>query len=112
MEIPPEIKAYFEAKKGHFGAIDNYFADDVCIEDIGQNDTINGFDNCKKWLKEKSRQYKMETKIVEIKTEENGNIKVSTLANVNYSPNNFLFDYIFTIHNEKIKTIKIVYTGK
>jgi hypothetical protein len=54
----------------------------------------------------------METKIVEIKAEENGNIKVSTLVNVNSSPDNFPFDYFFTVENEKIKAVKIIYTGK
>jgi hypothetical protein len=112
MENIPQIEAYFEAKKGNFDKIDNYFADDVYIEDTGKNDTINGCGNCKKWLKEKSQQYKMETKIVEIKAEKNGNIKVSTLVNVNSSPDSFPFDYFFTIKNEKIKTVRIIYTGK
>jgi hypothetical protein len=39
----------------------------------------------------------METKIVEIKAEENENIKVSTLVNVNSLPDNYPFDYFFTI---------------
>jgi len=112
MEITPQIKAYFEAKKGNLDTIDNYFADDVCIEDAGENDTIKGCDNCKKWLKEKSQQYKIETKIVEIKAEKNGNIKVSILVNVNSAPDKFLFDYFFTIKNEKIKTVRIIYAGK
>jgi hypothetical protein len=59
MEITPQIKAYFEAKKGNFDAIDNYFAEDVCVEDTGENDIIKGCSNCKKWLKEKSQQYKV-----------------------------------------------------
>ena len=112
MEITPQIKAYFDAKKGNFDTIDNYFADDICIEDTGENDTINGCDNCRKWLKEKNQQHKMETEIIEIKAEENGDIKVSTLVNINSSLNNFPFDYFFTIKDEKIKTIRIIYTGK
>jgi hypothetical protein len=31
MEITPQIKAYFEAKKGNFDAIDNYFANEVAL---------------------------------------------------------------------------------
>jgi hypothetical protein len=112
MEITPQIKAYFEAKKGNFDTIDTHLADDVRIEDTGESDAINGRDNCKQWLKDKSLQYNMETKIVETKTEENGDIKVSTLVNVNASPDNFPFDYFFTMKNEKIKAVRIIYTGK
>jgi hypothetical protein len=111
MEITPQIKAYFEAKKGNFDVNAHYFADDICIEDTGENNIIQGYADCKKWLKEKSQQYEMETKIIEIKAEEDGNIKVSTLVNVHSSPDHFPFDYFFTVENEKIKSVKIVYTG-
>jgi hypothetical protein len=35
MEMTPRVKAYFEAKDGDFDAIDDYFTDDVQIEDAG-----------------------------------------------------------------------------
>jgi hypothetical protein len=110
MEMPPQIKAYFEAKDGNFGAIDSYFADDILIEDTGENDIIKGFDNCKEWLKEKSRQYEMKTKIVDITADENGTIKVSVLVNGNFAAGDYPFDYYFTVINKKIKTVKIIRT--
>jgi hypothetical protein len=67
MEMIPQIKAYFEATDGDIDIIDNYFAENVCIEDTGETDVIKGFDNCKKWLKDKKQQYQMETKIVDLK---------------------------------------------
>jgi hypothetical protein len=112
MEITPSIQAYFEAKAGNVDFIDNYFAEDICIEDTGENDVIKGLGNCKKWLTEKSRQYKMETKIADIKTEENGNIKVSVLVSGNFAPGTYPFDYYFTLIDEQIKNVKIIYMGK
>jgi hypothetical protein len=112
MEMIPQIQAYFAAKAGNINLIDNYFADDICIEDTGENDIIKGFDNCKKWLKDKSLQYKMETKIIAIKKEENGIIKVSVSVTGDFAPGVFPFDYFFTIISGKIKTVKIAYTGE
>jgi hypothetical protein len=112
MEIAPQIKAYFEAKDGNIDAIDRYFADNIQIEDTGENDIIKGFDNCKKWLKEKSQQYEMKTKIVGITADEKGMIKVSVLVSGNFAVGDYPFDYYFMIIDEKIKTVKIMYTGK
>ncbi|GHV03129.1 hypothetical protein AGMMS50229_01340 [Campylobacterota bacterium] len=112
MEIIPEIKAYFEAKDGIIDSIDNYFTDDIRIEDTGENNIITGFGECKIWLQKKSQQYKMETRIVDIITDTDGIIKVSVLVSGNFSPNSFPFDYYFTIKNGKIKNVKIVYTGE
>jgi hypothetical protein len=97
MEITPKIKAYFEVKDVNFNAIDNYFTDDIRIENTGENDTIQGFGNCKKWLKEKNQQYEMKTKVVDITADENGTIKVSVLVS-----ENFVTDYYFTITNKKM----------
>ena len=110
MGIIPQIQAYFEAKKGNVNLIDDFFADDIYIEDAGENGIIKGFDNCKKWLENKSRQYKMETKIVGI-IEENGLMKVSVLVTGDFAAGVFPFVYFFTIINGKIKTVKIIYTG-
>jgi ketosteroid isomerase-like protein len=93
MEMLPQIKAYFEAKDGNVNAIDNYFADDILIEDTGENDIIKGSDNCKKWLKEKSRQYEMQTKIVDITADKNETIKVSVLVSGNFAVGDYPFDY-------------------
>jgi hypothetical protein len=112
MEIPPQIKAYFEAKDGNADAIDNYFTDDILIEDTGKNDIIQGFDNCKEWLKGKSRQYEMKTEIVDIVANENGTAKVSVLVSGNFAIGDYPFDYYFTLINKKIKTVKIIYTGE
>ncbi|MHB9294212.1 hypothetical protein Holit_03338 [Hollandina sp. SP2] len=112
MEIMLSIQAYFEAKAGNVDLIDNYFAEDICIEDTGENNTIKGIGNCKKWLKAKSQQYKMETKIAEIKTEQNGIIKVSVFVSGNFASGTYPFDYYFTIIDEKIKNVKIIYMGK
>jgi hypothetical protein len=112
MEIIPQIQAYFDAKTGDVNLIDNYFAEDICIEDTGENDVIKGFDNCKKWLKDKSQQYQMETKFVDVKNEENGIIKVSVIVTGNFAPENYPFDYYFSIINEKIKMVKIIYMGE
>jgi hypothetical protein len=112
LEDFPQIMAYFEAKGGNFSAIDNYFANDIQIEDTGENDIVKGFDNCKKWLQEKSQQYKMETKIVDITADEKGTIKVSVLVSGDFAVGEYPFDYYFTIRDEKIKTVKIMYTGK
>jgi hypothetical protein len=112
MKISPEIQAYFDAKNGAVDSIDNYFTNDICIENTGKNNVINGFDNCKKWLKEKSQQYKMQTKIVDIKTKENENIKVSVLVSGNFAPGAFPFDYYFITMDRKIKAVKIIYTGE
>jgi hypothetical protein len=111
MEMTPQIKAYFEAKDGNVDAIDNYFSDDILIEDTGENDIIQGFDNCKEWLKGKSRQYEMQTKIVGMTADENGTIKVSVLVSGNFAIGDYPFDYYFTVINNKIKTVKIIYTG-
>ena len=111
MEMIPQIQAYFEAKKGAVNLIDDYFADDICIEDTGENDIIKGFDNCKKWLENKSRQYKMETTIVKM-AEENGMTKVSVSVTGDFAAGVYPFDYFFTISNGKIKSIKIIYTGE
>jgi hypothetical protein len=111
MEITPQIKAYFEAKDGNLSAIDNYFADDIQIEDTGENDIINGSDSCKKWIAKKSRQYEMKTKIADIKTDENGTIKVSVSVSGSFAPGDYPFDYYFIMLNEKIKNVKIIYTG-
>jgi hypothetical protein len=54
MKISAEIEAYFAAKKGNVDAINPYFSEDICIEDTGENNFIEGYSNCKKWLKEKS----------------------------------------------------------
>jgi hypothetical protein len=112
MEMLPQIKAYFEAKGGNLDAIDNYFSDDIQIEDTGENDIIKGFDNCKKWLKGKSQQYEMKTEIVDITANENGTIKVSVMVSGNFAVGEYPFDYYFTVINKKIKTVKIIYTGK
>ncbi|MDR1094851.1 MAG: hypothetical protein LBL31_00500 [Spirochaetaceae bacterium] len=112
MEIAPQIKAYFEAKDGNINAIDCYFADDIEIEDTGENDIIQGFDNCRKWHKEKSRQYEMKTKIAGITAGDKGTVKVSVLVSGNFAVGDYPFDYYFTIIGEKIKTLKIMYTGK
>jgi hypothetical protein len=112
MEMIPQIQAYFEAKAGNVNLIDNYFAEDICINDTGENDIIKGFDNCKKWLKDKSQQYKMETKIIDLKNEENGTIKVSVSVSGNFAPGSFPFDYYFTIMSGKINSVQINYMGK
>jgi hypothetical protein len=112
MEIVPSIQAYFEAKAGNVDLIDNYFTDDICIEDTGENNVIKSLGNCKKWLKEKSQRYKMETKISDTKTEENGTIKVSVLVSGNFAPETYPFDYYFTIIDGRIKNVKIIYMGK
>ncbi|GHV90805.1 hypothetical protein AGMMS50268_13080 [Spirochaetia bacterium] len=112
MEIIPEIQAYFDAKQGSVDSIDNYFAKNIRIEDTGENTIINGFDNCKKWLKEKSQQYEMETKVVGIQSEDNGSIKVSVLVSGNFAPGHFPFDYYFIITDGKIKDVKIIYMGE
>ena len=112
MEMIPHIQAYFEAKDGDVNLIDNYFADDICIEDTGENDVIKGFDNCKKWLKDKSQQYQMQTKIVAVNNEENGTIKVSVTVTGNFAPGSYPFDYYFTIINDKINSVKINYMGE
>jgi hypothetical protein len=111
MEMIPQLQAYFDAKSGRVNLIDDYFADDICIEDTGENDIIKGFDNCKKWLENKSRQYKMETKIVKT-AEENGIIKVSVSVTGNFAAGVYPFDYFFTIINGKIRSVKIIYTGE
>jgi hypothetical protein len=111
MEMIPQIQAYFEAKSGKVNMIDDCFADDICIEDTGENETVKGFENCKKWLENKSRQYKMETKI-EQTAFENGMIKVSVSVTGNFAAGVYPFDYFFTITHDKIKSVKIVYTGK
>jgi hypothetical protein len=110
MEMIPQIQAYFEAKSGKVNLIDGCFADDICIEDTGENEVIRGFGNCKKWLENKSWQYKMETKIEKM-AEENGMIKVSVSVTGDFAAGVFPFDYFFTITNEKIKSVKIMYTG-
>ena len=112
MKLTPEIKAYFDAKSGSVDSIDNVFANDIRIEDTGENIIINGFDNCKKWLEEKNQQYKMETKIVDMQTEETGKIKVSVMVSGNFAPGKFPFDYYFVILDGKIKDVRIVYTGE
>jgi hypothetical protein len=112
MKLTSEIKAYFDAKSGSVDSIDNVFANDIRIEDTGENTVINGFDNCKKWLEEKNQQYKMETTIVDIQTEKTGKIKVSVLVSGNFAIGNFPFDYYFIVTDGKIKDIKIVYIGK
>jgi hypothetical protein len=112
MEIIPQIKAYFEAKAGNVNLIDNYFAEDICIEDTGENDVIKGFDNCKKWLKDTEQKYKMETKIVDVKSEENGITKVSVMVSGNFAAGDYPFDYYFSIIDGKIKTVKILYMGE
>ena len=91
--------------------IDDYFADDICIEDTGENDIIKGFDNCKKWLENKSQRYKMETKIVKM-AEENGMIKASVSVTGDFAAGVYPFDYFFTITSGKIKSIKIIHTGE
>ncbi|GMO57552.1 MAG: hypothetical protein Ta2A_03060 [Treponemataceae bacterium] len=112
MKMTPEIQAYFDAKHGSVDAIDNYFAKDIRIEDAGENTVIEGFANCKNWLKEKSQQYKMETKIVGMQAEDNGIIKVSVSVSGNFAQGDFPFDYYFTLTDGKIKNVKIIYTGK
>ncbi|MDR2034942.1 MAG: hypothetical protein LBP89_10040 [Helicobacteraceae bacterium] len=107
----PSIKAYFDAKAGDADLIHNYFDENICIEDTGENNVVSGFNNCKNWLKEKSRQYKMETKIIDLTTDTNGITKVSVLVSGDFSQNAFAFDYYFTIINDKIKKVKIIYTG-
>ncbi|MDR1460810.1 MAG: hypothetical protein LBI78_04125 [Campylobacteraceae bacterium] len=111
MEMIPQIQAYFEAKKGNVDLIDNYFAEDIYIEDSGEDDVIRGFDNCKKWLKDKSQQYQMKTKIVALKNEKSGTIKVSVIVSGNFAPGEYPFDYYFLITDEKIKAVKIKYKG-
>jgi hypothetical protein len=112
MEMKPQIQAYFDAKTGNVDAIDDYFAEDICIEDTGENNVIKGLDNCKKWLKDKSQQHKMETKIVNITNGENGIMKISVLVTGNFAPGSFPFDYYFTILKEKINSVKINYMGE
>jgi hypothetical protein len=112
MEILPQIQAYFDAKAGNVHLIDTYFAEDIRIEDSGENEIINGFDNCKKWLTDKSQQYQMETRFVEVKNEENGIIKVSVIVTGNFAPGEYPFDYYFSIIDGKIQTVKIVYIGE
>jgi hypothetical protein len=112
MEMMPQIQAYFDAKDGNVDAIDGYFAEDICIEDTGENNVIKGFDNCKKWLKDKSQQYEMKTKIDDIKNVKNGTIKISVFVSGNFAPGSFPFDYYFTIINGKINSVKINYMGE
>jgi hypothetical protein len=73
---------------------------------------INGFDNCKEWLKDKKQQYQMETKIVDSKNEKNGTIKVSVTVTGNFASVDYPFDYYFSIINGKIKAVKIIYMGE
>jgi hypothetical protein len=112
MEIIPEIKAYFAAKKGDADAIDPYFSEDICIEDTGENDIIKGFAACKNWLSEKSRQYETETEIVNITRQENGIVKVSVSVTGNFAKGSFPFDYYFSLLSGKISNVKIIYTGE
>jgi hypothetical protein len=44
--------------------------------------------------------------------DENGTTKVSVLVSGNFAVGDYPFDYYFTIINKKIKTVKIIYTGK
>jgi hypothetical protein len=111
MQPTPSIQAYFEAKAGDVDKIDHYFAPDICIEDAGEGDIIKGFDNCKKWLKNTSQKYKMETKLVAVKNETNGITKVSVIVTGNFAPGNYPFDYDFRIIAGKIKSVKIIYMG-
>jgi hypothetical protein len=112
MEIIPEIKAYFAAKKGDVDSIDPYFSEDICIEDTGENDLIKGFVDCKNWLRDKSRQYEMETEIIDITRQENGIVKVSVSVTGNFANDSFPFDYYFNLASGKISNVKIIYTGE
>jgi hypothetical protein len=112
METIPQIKAYFDAKGGDVHSIDDCFADDVCIEDTGEDKTINGADDCKKWIVETNERYRLATEIVEMTNQDNGDIKVSVLSRGNFAPSAFPFDYFFTIRDGKIKKVKIIYTGE
>ncbi|MDR0764111.1 MAG: hypothetical protein LBE65_00765 [Synergistaceae bacterium] len=44
--------------------------------------------------------------------QDNGDIKVSVLASGNFASGAFPFDYFFTIRGEKIKKVRIIYTGE
>jgi hypothetical protein len=112
MEKIPQIQAYFDTESGDVRLVENYFADDICIEDTGEDKTIRGVNDCKKWLVENNRKYELATEIVEMTDRGNGNVKVSVLATGNFAPNAYPFDYYFTISDEKITKIKILYTGE
>jgi hypothetical protein len=112
MEKIPQVQAYFDAKSGDVRLAGNYFADDICIEDTGEDKTIRGADDCKKWLAENNRHYELETEIVEMTDQGNGNVKVSVLVSGNFAPGAYPFDYHFAISNEKIARVKIIYTGE
>jgi hypothetical protein len=112
MKISAEIKAYFAAKKGDVDAIDPFFSENICIEDTGENNLIEGVANCKKWLKEKSQQYEMETEIIETSMQGDGIVKVSAVVTGSFAPGSFPFDYYFSLIAGKISHVKIVYTGE
>ena len=111
MEIGPEIEAYFVAKKGNVDSIDPYFSEDICIEDTGENTLIKGFADCKRWLREKSLQFEMNTEIVKIASSK-GIVRVSAVVTGKFASGSFPFDYYFTLAAGKISYVKIIYTGE
>jgi hypothetical protein len=54
----------------------------------------------------------MKTEIVDITADKNGTAKVSVLVSGDFAIGDYPFDYYFTITNEKMKTVKTIYTGK
>jgi hypothetical protein len=112
MEKIPQIQAYFDAEGGDVSLAGNYFADDICVEDTGEGKTVRGTDDCKKWLAENNQRYELETEIVGITDQGNGNVKVSVLSTGNFATGAYPFDYHFTISDEKISRVKIIYAGE
>jgi hypothetical protein len=108
----PQIQAYFDVKSGDVRLVEKYFADNICIEDTGEDKTIRGVDDCKKWLVENNRKYELKTEIVETTEQGNGNVKASVLVTGNFAASAYPFDYYFTISDEKITKVKILYTGE
>jgi hypothetical protein len=113
MEPSQQIKAYFEAQKGNVEAVVPYLAEDVSIEDTGENNVVRGVGQCGEWLRAMSRKYRMETRLLETAEQEDGRIRVSAQVTVSgdAAPGTYKFDYFFELADGKIQNVKIVFIG-
>jgi hypothetical protein len=111
MEIMPQIQAFFEAKAGNADMIADCCAENICIEDVGEDEVIVGLDNCKRWLEDKNRQYELKTRFIDVKNKEDETVKVSVTVSGNFAPGDYPFDYYFSMTEGKIKKVKIIYMG-
>ncbi|MCL1953381.1 MAG: hypothetical protein FWF58_01395 [Firmicutes bacterium] len=112
MNLPQQINTYFDCANGNLDALKDILSLDICIEDTGENTTICGIEQCIKWVDDVNKKYEKHTKVIDFNTLENGSIAVSTVVTGNFAVGGFCFDYFFDLENDKIKKIKIVYTGK